>query len=521
MRISGIARRLNGDTVLERTTVFAGKQEIASLEQLDPFELEVENGHRVRVELAKSLRLEPAEKRDVKWEDIESDPSLAGIHAKNAPGPHVKVRLVRSRVMNGARIELLAQDDAEHVFAVTGSHRTAPARHLARVTARAIATGDDAKGIIDRMVTPTATAAHPKHKGTKKKPPDETKASRFDTPVRRVELVIAGIGGLFLALAAWMALSPLSVDFGLLGVSLISAAALAWTLGRIPTFVSGGKRAGKLANTDPGFLFLMILMLPGTLIGITCFFDAGTPWQDPHGPAPYNGSWGSALALFLAGIAQLVAVVLRGNTEARLFRVLLGAPPLPSEGPLAGTWGSFEGIVRDPTPVTAEGEAVAIVHVVSEEIVGGSNPNIYTERVLSQGTFFIDAKDGSGRSIEVHPDGATWASSVGLRIKKERGSKTIVDHVRAVPLRGSVLLAGRAVRAGNEKVGRVEASGRESLLFVAVRAGESARNECRAMLLLRRVGAVIALATIGFSVATVVLLEPKLPKFHIPSEGAD
>ena len=60
MRISGIARRMNGGTVLERAAVFVGQQEIASLEQLDPFELETEDGHRVRVEIARSLADEAA-----------------------------------------------------------------------------------------------------------------------------------------------------------------------------------------------------------------------------------------------------------------------------------------------------------------------------------------------------------------------------------------------------------------------------------------------------------------------------
>jgi len=90
-----------------------------------------------------------------------------------------------------------------------------------------------------------------------------------------------------------------------------------------------------------------------------------------------------------------------------------------------------------------------------------------------------------------------------------------------VPLRGSVLLAGRAARAAHEKLARVAASGHESLLFVAVREGHSARNECRAMLALRRVGLLIALGMIGVAVATVVLVEPRLPKFNVPSQGGD
>ncbi|MBX3229675.1 MAG: hypothetical protein KIT84_05010 [Labilithrix sp.] len=506
MRISGIARRVSGDgAVLERARVLAGAEELASFERVEPFELETDTGERVRVELARSLRIEPAEERDLPWKEIEGDASLAALRVKNAPGPHVKVRLVRARVEDGARVELLAEDDAEHVFAVTSSHRRAPERRIAGITARAIATGDDAAAIVDRMVAPTA----------KSRPQAATTPrARLGRAPRVLELALAIAGALLLGVGWTMELSPLSVDLAALGGVLLGAAALRWTAARTPRFVSGGRKVGKLSRLDPGFAFLMLLVVFGSFIGGSALTDHATPWQDLRGRDVYNASPLSLLWLGLFGAGSFVAALVVGRAEARLVRVLLRAPRLPREGALERAWGSFSGVVRDPTPVTAEGEAVAIVHVVSEEIVDGSNPNIYTERLLSKGTFFLDGE--GGQSLEVHPDDAVWASTVGLRVQKKEGSKTFVEHVSAVPLRGSVLLAGRVDRGAGDEDARVKATGVESLLFVAVREGGDARMECRAVLFMRRLALLVALTVTAGAVLTAIVAEPRLPAFNMP-----
>jgi hypothetical protein len=501
MRLSGIARGSRA-TLLERTTVTTDSGPLGSVEELAPFEIELDDGHRVRVELAQHLRIQPIESRDAEWQDLEEDPAFSSLRSK-APGPHVRVKVSRARLQEGMRVELLAEDDAEYVFAIATSHRDAPERKLAKVTARAIATGEHAADVLDGMLAPA-----PKPIAKRPKRRERQGASKLTATTSKTPFVLVGIAFLFFYAASSMKLSPLSVDLAAIGVTLVSAALSSWALSRVPRFVSDGRVIGRLSDVEPGRIVLFALVLPLTFMAFAAFDD-----HDPDSLV-YNASWSSLV--FLAAWSLLIAYIAftRGSREARLFRVLLGAPKLPDEGELHRTWGAFEGVVRDPTPVTAEGEAVAIVHVISEEVQSGSDPNIYTERVLSKGTFFVDAPDESERSIEIHPDGAVWTSSVALKVKKP-GNDRVIEHVRAVPLRGNVLVAGRVDRKAHSKVGRVASGGHESLLFVAVREGESPRAECYAMLFLRRVALAIALGTFAVAVGTMIVIEPKLPSFNL------
>ena len=524
MRLSGIARRPRDvphpptvtSTLLERTTVNTQNGQLGKIETLEPFDLELSGGHEVRVRLAQHVRLEPVDARDTTWGDIENDPAFASLRAA-APGPHVEVHVRRSRVEVGAHVEVLAQDDdVEHVFGVGGSHRDAPDRQVSTVTARVIASGPDAAAVIDRLLLPKEKRPKP----AKEEPPE--RGPTLKPRGSRAPLVVVLVALPFFAAASAIEVTPLTVDLVMTGTILVVSALSSWALSRVPRFVSDGKVLGPLGDTSPGRLVLFLMIVPLCFMFMGFFADHAGPWQAPNTPPDlvYNASWVSVVSLACWSLGVAFIALTRGQSEARLFRVLLGAPPLPAEGPLSRTWGSFEGVVRDPTPVTAEGEAVAIVHVISEEVVSGSDPNIFTERVLSKGTFFVDAPDESGRSIEIHPDGAVWTSSVALSIRKDRKrDKDIIEHIRAVPLRGNVLVAGRVDREPNSKVGRVASGGHESLLFVAVREGESPRNECRAMLVLRRIALLVALGGLAVAITTAVLVEPQLPSFNIPGGG--
>lgn len=505
------------DALLERTIVSSKSGPLGKVEHLEPFDLEQGEGQLVRVQLAQQLRIEPVETREAKWGDVENEPELASLRG-NAPGPHVEVEVRHSRVENGAKVELLVQDDdVEHVFsATTGGHRDAPTRQLATVTARVVASGPDAATIVDRMLATDAPKPAPKEKP---RAPSRLEPTPSLTPVGLLVvatlLLLAGIGLKFTAL---------SVDLALLGVILAIGGITSWALARVPQFISDGRVVGKLGDSAPGRVVVILLIFPISIIGMVMFADVQALWQDPNPTNPtsvYNVSWVSTFCLAAWSLSVAYVALTRGNSEARLFRVLLGAPALPAEGVLSRTWGSFEGTVRDPTPVKVEGEAVAIVHVISEEVVSGSDPNIFTERVLSKGTFFVDALDGSGRQIEINPDGAIWASSVALSVPKaDKNGKTVVEHIRAVPLRGNVLVAGRVDRKLGSPVGHVSSGGHESLLFVAVREGHSARSECRSMLVLRRLAFLVALGGVAIAVGTVLFVEPHLPKFNMP-EGGD
>lgn len=514
MRLCGIARRpagaatAEGGVLLERTVARTKTEELGKVEQLVPFDVELDDGQRVRVELARHVRLEPVDVRDGKWSDFEAEPALASLRER-APGPHVWVHVRRARLVEGARVDLLAED-AEHVFGGAGGHRAAPPRKLASVTARAIASGPDASAIVDRLLAPDPEPERPKPP-----PPRPTLVA----PVLYAELVFFLLSVPLFVGAALVPLSPLAADLALGGVLLAAGAGMAWLLRRVPRFVSGGKSLSSRNDTQPGRLPLFLMLFPAVFIAIAIGMDHSGPWQSPATKPDeiYNASWMSAIVLGAWAIGTAIFALRQGREEARLSRVLLGAPALPPEGRLDHVWGSFEGIVRDPTPVTTEGEAMAIIHVLSEELVGGSDPNIYTERVLSEGTFFVDGPNGA--SIEVHPDGAVWASTVSLRAPKREGHKSIIEHIRAVPLRGSILLAGRVERAAGERGGRAQARGAESLLFVAVREGESPRLACRAALVFRRLALLVALAVLAAAVGTIVVVEPLLPKFNMPAGG--
>lgn len=512
MRLSGIARgSRTGETLLERTVVTSESSTLGKIETFEPFEIELEGGERVRVELAQHVRLEPTETRDVTWGDIEDDPSFASLRDKG-PGPHVRVHVARALLQDGMRVEILAEDsDVEHVFSANASHRSAPDRKLVRVTARVVATGDDAAKVIDRMFEPPKPAPKPKEK--KKKAPK----SKLTPSTSILPYVIIGISVFFFVAASRIKLTPLTVDLCAIGITLVSSALVASALSRIPRFVSDGRVIGKLADVSPDRIVLFTIVIPLSFMGIALMEDREGPWQaaNTSPESIYNASWTSLV--ILAGWSLAVAYIAfsRGKKEARLFRVLLGAPALPAEGELKRTWGSFEGVVRDPTPVTVEGEAVAIVHVISETVQGGSDPSIYTERILSKGTFLVD---GDGQTLEIQPDGAVWTSSVAVKIRKP-GNANRIEHVRAVPLRGHILVAGRVDRKPRSRRGHVASGGHESLLFAAVREGENVRASLHAMLFLRRVALAVALTTAALSVSAMFVIEPQLPKFNLrPSD---
>jgi hypothetical protein len=511
LRISGIARRVEGwveGALLERVILSSNGGELGRLERVAPFAIELDNGDIVRVELAPEPLLEPIDVKRCLWSEVEHDPTLAALRGRG-PGPHVEVEIRRARLDEGSRVEVLASD-AEHAFDEGADHRSAPTKRLTHVTVRAVAIGDDAKAVLDRLLAPAPD-------GKKRRPSKEKKPRGRAPPHRLVGRVLGAVAVLLLVAAANLPLSPITVDLVALACGVLAAIAVASAVDTGPRFIEGEK-AVEGPRRYGGIMLLTIVPVGlGFLPAI--FEDYGTLWGTVvDSSARINASSGSCVTLALWGCVLAGIAFTSCHRGHRLLRLLLSAPRLPRSGRLDGTWGSFEGRVRDPSPVTFYGEAMAIVHVIDETITSGSDPNICVERVLSKGTFFLDGPDD--QSFEVTPKNACWTSSV--RIDDRRASPDDdrkLQHTQAVPLGGSILVAGRAFRKKDASRGTFAATGPEALVFVAVREGKSARLAVWVMVVARVLAIAVAMGAVAVGVRLIVDVEPRLPAFN--TSGGD
>jgi hypothetical protein len=211
------------------------------------------------------------------------------------------------------------------------------------------------------------------------------------------------------------------------------------------------------------------------LVRMTARAVARTSWEDASDNMSMIGIGAAAcfidVVLVEVGRRQL-------REEHRLLLMLIDAPELPDTGGLRETWGSIEGVARDPTPVTAEGEASAVVHVVDETAtLGDSDPAKVVQRVLSAGTFFVDTS--SGAKYEVDP----------------------------------------AVRFKKATTGKLASTGPESLLFFAAEPGDSARRASRFLVRARSMSLAVILLCAAGVVALGAFAERRLPAFSFGTDG--
>lgn len=504
-RFSGTARRradaAPDEALLERITMLIDGVERARIERVAPFDLELDDGERVRVELGKELAIEPGTSRRGPWKKLAEDPALAEL-ADRAPGPHVAVEIRRERLDDGVRVDVLAEH-VEHAFAEGGGHRSAPARKTASITARAVASGEDASLAMDRIVADLAANDSPKKM--------RRRASRRARRLRwRGGWIGGGSSAVAFGGAALVPFSPLTVDLVVAGIATATLTFTLWGLRHVPRFILDEKHVEDVQKS-PDVRVLTIAAAPFFMLAAPPFVaDVSAQWTKlPPATPAVNGSMGCCVALVVFALLLTLGVLTTSRRSMRLLRVLLAAPPLPS-GPVRA-WGSFEGTVRDPTPVSAEGELAAVMHVVHETVTEGSDPNIFVERVLSKGTFHVDR---GGTSFEVDPEGAHWGSAVRIRVQGKDARRRTEKHV--VPIGGSVLIAGNAVRQAGANGGSFAATGPESLLFFAAGRGHSARTAARRLFWVRRatLTAILACGLSGLALARWV--EPHLPPFHMP-----
>jgi hypothetical protein len=477
IRLGGIARRI--------VVAGAGDETPPA-----PFALELDDGTVVRVELAPDLLL------------VDGDDS---------------------RLEAGMHVELLADDDAEYAFEEAIGHREAPAKRLVRVTARALARGEDAGEAIERAretlasrargdTTPTTTPTPTRRgRGAGQRRP-ELRA----IPAYALALVAAGL----LVTAGWLRFSPLTVDVASVGIACLAGAGSVWTHARRPRFVRGQqtltppKKRGELGYP----IFIASCLLGGWMYFFFADLDGQGHRIRPNLAAVNTSitALGTVAVLLVVLFVELQRAALR--EEQRLLRTLLDASPLAANGQLRATWGSVEGVVRDPTPVTVEGEAAAMVHVTDQRTRSGdSYPAIVVERMLTHGTFFIDTETRT--DFEVHTKAAVWTSTVERRMTTtdadDRQTSTVMQ---LIPVGGSILVAARALRSKKARTGKLAPTGEESRVLLATDAGRSARGVANERLAARSIGVGIVLLCAGALIALGALAEPRLPPFHLSSD---
>ncbi len=504
-RYSGIARRPAGAPasrpLLERITLLVEGHEEGRIERFAPFDLDVGDDVRVRTEIGEQLAIEPVTSQRGRWTDFADDPSLAEL-ARHVPHPRVRVELRSERVDEGARVEVLAEE-VEHGFDERGGHRSAPERRVVRITARAVASGDEPDLAMDRILADLGSNDTPKKKRRR-----DARSSR----------AVTWLGGRLCAAMAAVAIvgvaavpfSPLMVDLAVLGIGALTLWLTLWMLRRVPRFVGGQRGVPDVEKRRTYHLLIVAAFVTFVVWAPPFIADFNARWNvhSPGEPA-VNGSPACCFALIVFALMLVVAVLMLSLRSAKLLRRLLAATPI-SSGPVRA-WGSFEGTVRDPTPVSAEGQLAAVIHIVDETVTEGSDPNIFVQRVLSKGTFFVDR---SGTSFEIDPSGASWASAVTAHLQGKDARRRREKQV--VPVGGSVLVAGPLVREGDAKSGKLEATGNAPLVFFAAGRGKSARAAARRLLWLWR-GTVVAILACGFAgVALAAYVEPHLPPFHMP-----
>lgn len=514
IRLVGIARggaQRSGAVLVQRTVVADDQGAFGRIDVLDPFDIELEDGTVLRVDPETEARLEPVRETKVPWADIEDDPSFAPLREKG-PAPHVMVVVKRRAVRDGERVALLGD---EKDFSFEGEDaagmRTAPTKKLSAVSAEILAVGDDAENILAKALEspPSASKTNEKNKKKKKKEKHRRKKAKHVFGATWGARVVLGIAVVLFALVSLLRTSPIKLDLGCIALSLVALSAAIGYRGSLPRFVREQK---TVEDNIRSFTALAIAAPLGLLafMGFVLISDSAHANATP----PSNGS--TAVVIVLASWQVALVVILHWFTKktAALVSVLAKAAPF-EEDFRDHAWGSAVGVVRDPTPVNYEGDVHAVAHVVDVRVQSGSDPDIVVEKVINEGTFLVDTRHG--RSFELHPKDATWASSVRRLVHKDESHE---KSAYVVPLGGSIVVAGRAARPTKKaKTARFAKSGQDGLLFYATAADKDAHAEIRWFAARRVVAFAVIVACAGTMIGWAVLVAPQLPAFHV--EGGD
>lgn len=508
--LTGIAR-LGGERVIARIIVKDASAELGRVVQLDAFELERDDGTKVTIELGADTMLLPIEREQGTWRSFEADPLLAALRAQ-APGPHVDVVIERAVITDGTRV-VLRGEESEHAFDDPKGTRSAPQRRLTRVRAKAIATGKNAEEMIRRALAPVAPPTTSRLAGA----PDGMRARRAGNVITssRVALLVTAL----LALASrTVSVSPWKLDLEVAALTSLALAGWFAYVVRIPYFTTHG---GKHEDHHPKTFRNVALLVSAIALLFSGFFwgEDLNAFMAHEKTTPAVNASPVVIATAILLLALLGFLVVRWTKRtASVVRALASAPPLPA-GAAEATWGGILGTVRDPTPTGFSGEETALEHVVQRGVEHSSDPDLGSSRfekesIVNVETFFVDTDDG--RSYEIVPWDATWASSV-REVDVDLPDEERYRYV--VVIGGRIWIAGRADRQPNGAPPRFEATGPESLLFYATPSTMDPRATIRRIALMRLGVFVLMLGCAGAMIARAVQLDGQLPAFHF--EGGE
>jgi hypothetical protein len=282
----------------------------------------------------------------------------------------------------------------------------------------------------------------------------------------------------------------------------------------VPRFVRGRSTVEESSKALSATVFTSALLLVSLFI-LALLSDFRWAWSPPPlGTPEPNASSIVAPGAMIFLVILLATFVFSTRKRASLLGAIVDAPPFTAM-PDETKWGSVEGVVRDPTPVAVAGAPRALASVVDTKVRAGSDPDIVTESVLNQGTFFVDSEIGS---FELDPTRATWASAVRMVIANEENRHAFAD---VVAIGGHVVVAGRAVTPAKGEPARFVAGRAESLVFYATARDTGARARARLLLWRRRAaiaGLVLGVGAIG---AVLAIYGPELPRIRIEGGGGD
>lgn len=423
-----------------------------------------EAGREITVEGLSHDSIVPVRKREVAWREIEGDP-LAQLCEREAPAPDVEVDFTTAVLRGGDDVAVWGDAlDYGPVQSPAGDFRTAPERGLTKLSARAIAVGDDRDELLDAMKKrreqserDKAAAAAKKHEAkapvVPKKPavdPDYTSQLGWNWPlaVTVLGLVLAGLLGYvtgyhgpFLAAAAALCYLPVAFDAQFL-----------------PPLRDRG-----VAPASPDAPFVVYLLAGGVAVMAAGGFMKG----DFDGAQARRGEIGG---LVFAGIATACMGWMWLVTRRRQRYVALMAKAPPHPRPMRdGVWGATDG--RFSSEVMAVGEDIEVWGTATANSAGIKSRNVSSKafkNLALQGQLMTDDDE----SIAVQTSDAAIVTLT--KFNKSTGK----DRARAA----EVINASTPVRVvGRAREGVIRKGGEASLLVFAAGPGGNVDVELRRM----------------------------------------
>ncbi len=515
MRVQGKVRAIEGKNPVVARAALSARRHAEHWSAPDvltkhPFEVVASDGttYRVDVSQIEADDIVPDAKAQGTWSELRTLP-MASHFESSLPGPHVELAMRWAILREGDDVAVEGGPmDAERPRHA-GGFREPARRQVRTLRATLVAGGSRPMETLQEAIASRTPGERP---GGVNAP-----EGGFVDWARVCAGTCAIAALLLLACALWRHQPSMAMTQAGSIASLLALALLVPEFsrrGRLE-FVSATSRsaesrpAGKTlwhGGSKATIVGLSVLMMPASLgvweIMTVTFVGAQSPQR----------SMG-----LLVGITAVVScfVGLFGwcwdtHKRNRLLRLILGAPPHPAAlQPLA--WGSSQGTVTIPNPVSSRLGPVAVSLVTETEVVRGSNPDIVRTSMTVADELRLNTNHGT---VEIGMRGALWCSTV-RRVQKLPGTSTF--RLEMVIPDGAAVMAAGYLREpqGLAASARLEAQGPESLLVFATEAQRNPRHMLGRLILVRRlVTAALLALSIGMAVSTVVFWEqtPALPE---------